>query len=44
MNNKEKDELIEIMVNRINKEKDIQFWVGLVLIPFIAWIITEILY
>ena len=35
---------IEKLEERINKKKDIQFWVGLILIPFIAWIITEILY
>ena len=35
---------IEAATERINREKDIKFNIGMQLMPIIAWIITEILY
>ena len=45
-NTKESNEtdLIKVAVERNNRKKDLQFNIGLQLMPIIAWIITEIIY
>lgn len=35
---------IEVATERINRENDIKFNIGMQLMPIIAWIITELIY